>query len=128
MPGCLEAIRETGAEFTGLSGSSSALFAASLFKKSDNGLIIVVRNNREASEFFTDLHEFVDERFLFLLPSKETLPYDESEPYSDIIAQRVIALHALLQQKRGIFILLYARLSTDIFRNRCSATALLKSG
>ncbi len=105
LPECLDVLHKSGAEFTGLNGSSNALFSAALFGATKNGLLIVVRNNREASDFYNDLHEFIESRFLFLLPSKETLPYDESEPYSDITAQRVVALHALLQQKRGIFVL-----------------------
>jgi len=102
---CVEVLQKSGAEFTGLNGSSSALFTAALFGASKKGILLVVRNNREASDFYTDLHGFLDSRFLFLMPSKETLPYDESEPYSDITAKRVVALHVLLQKKRGIFVL-----------------------
>ncbi len=105
LPEYVDEIQERGAEFTGLNGSSKALFAASLFGASKKGLVLVVRNNREASDCYTDLHEFIDGRSLFLLPSKETLPYDESEPYRDITARRVVALHALLQKKRGIFVM-----------------------
>jgi len=102
---CIDVLQKRSVEYTGLHGSSSSLFTAALFGVSKKGLILIVRNNREASDFYSDLHEFIDGQSLFLLPSKETLPYDESEPYRDITAQRVVALYALLQKKHGIFVM-----------------------
>jgi len=101
-------------ELTGLHGSSRALFTASLLQKINRGIIVVTRNNRDASDFYTDLEHFVIPAQLFLFPSKETLPYDDTLPYKEITMQRIIALSSLLKGEKAVFVL-PVRTFTDFF-------------
>jgi transcription-repair coupling factor (superfamily II helicase) len=92
-------------DLTGLNGSSKSLFIASFFQSTKKGMIIVTRSNRDASDFYTDLSHFVSSDSLHLFPSRETLPYDESEPLGEITAKRIVALARLACGKAGIFVL-----------------------
>ncbi len=110
-------IKKGNIEFTGLNGSSKSLLIASLFQKINNGIIVVARNNRDGGDLYGDLSLFLNDRDIFLFPSKETLPYDDSEPFKDIVIKRIIALNALLHRQKGVFVLT-ARSFTDFFLPR----------
>jgi transcription-repair coupling factor (superfamily II helicase) len=101
-------------ELTGLYGSSKALFVATLLGELNGGIVIVTSNNRSASDLYTDLEHFVTSDSLYLFPSRETLPYDESEPFREITIKRIIALASFLRGTRGIFII-PVRTFTDLF-------------
>ena len=88
----------------GLSGSSKALFLASLFKKFHKKIFVIVKNNREASDIYGDIKIFTDLSDVYILPSKETLPYDTSPPQKELTVKRIIALSAMLSYKKSIFI------------------------
>ncbi|UCB47238.1 MAG: transcription-repair coupling factor [Spirochaetota bacterium] len=92
-------------EFTGLNGSSKSLFIASLFLRLKREIIVITRSNRNAEELFSDLCIFLTAEDIFLFPSKETLPYDDTEPFGEITEKRISALNALLQKKGAVFIL-----------------------
>jgi len=91
--------------FTGLKGSGKALFAASLFRRTKQLILFITSSNREAQELYNDLSIMMEQEHLFLFPSRETLPYDISEPYQEIVIRRILALNGLLQKKAGIYIL-----------------------
>jgi transcription-repair coupling factor (superfamily II helicase) len=91
-------------QFTGLSGSSKALFILSLFHSLDRGIVVVTRNNREGEQLLSDLSLFLGDSELFLIPSQETLPYDDSVPFLEITVKRITALDALVREKKAIFI------------------------
>ncbi len=92
-------------DITGLHGSSKALFIASFFQSTEKGMLIVTRSNRDASDIYTDLSHFLGSDRLYLFPSRETLPYDESEPFVEITEKRIVALERLLSADAGIFVL-----------------------
>jgi transcription-repair coupling factor (superfamily II helicase) len=100
--------------FTGLHGSSRALFAAALFNHLERGLIVVTSNNRSGANLYSDLGHFVSSEQLYLFPAKETLPYDSSEPYRELTTKRIVALDALNRGERGIFVL-PVRSFTDLY-------------
>ncbi len=100
--------------FTGLNGSSKALFVASLFRYIESGIILATENNRSASDLYSDLGHFLPTEQLFLFPSRETLPYDSSEPYRELTSKRIVALAALSRSVKGIFIL-PVMTCTDLF-------------
>ena len=114
IAGLADSMVKNDVELTGLGGSSKALFVASLFRRLDRGVILVTRSNRDASDLAGDLAYWVDETDLYLFPSKETLPYDESEPFREFTVKRIIALSAMAAGRRGIFIL-PVRTLTDYF-------------
>jgi len=103
--------------FTGLNGSSRALFTAALFNHLDKGLIVVTSNNRSASNLYGDLGHFLPPPQLYLFPSRETLPYDSSEPYRELTSKRIVALDALIHGEKGIFVL-PVRTFTDLYLPR----------
>jgi transcription-repair coupling factor (superfamily II helicase) len=100
--------------FTGLNGSSRAIFAAALYSHLERGLIIVTTNNRSCSTLYGDLGHFLPPEQLFLFPSKETLPYDSSEPYRELTTRRIVALDALLRGVKGVFVM-PVRTFTDVY-------------
>jgi transcription-repair coupling factor (superfamily II helicase) len=119
-----------GVQFTGLSGSSRALFILSLFRTLGRAIIIVTRNNREAEQLLGDLSLFLGDSELFLIPSKETLPYDDSAPYRELTVKRITALDALLQNKKGVFVV-PTRSWVDLFMPKtsyASAVVTVKKG
>lgn len=111
IPGTLKKKRT---EFTGLNGSARALFISALFQRLSGGIILITRSNRDASDFYGDLSLFLKENEIFLFPSRETLPYDDAEPFKGIIVKRIIALNALAKKQRGVFVL-PVRTFTDFF-------------
>lgn len=92
-------------DFVGLHGSSRALFIASMFQMVGKGIIVVTRNNRDANDLYTDLLLFLKGEQLYLFPSRETLPYDTSEPFREITAKRIIALASLSQKEKGVIVM-----------------------
>jgi len=114
VEGAAQSLNRGLATFTGLNGSSKALFVASLFGRLSGGILLVTENNRRASDHYTDLAHVLAPEHLFLFPSRETLPYDTSEPYRELTSKRVVALDALVRQERGVFVL-PVRSFTDLF-------------
>jgi transcription-repair coupling factor (superfamily II helicase) len=100
-----KSILNTNIDIFGLGGSSKALFCAALFRNTENGVLLVTKSNRDASDLAGDLAYFVDEQSIYLIPSKETLPYDDSEPFREFSIKRIVALSSLLEGKKGIYIL-----------------------
>jgi len=94
-----------GAVFSGLRGSSKALFVSSLFRIASGCIIVVTRSNKDASDLYGDLTLFLGPQSIHLFPSRETLPYDDSEPYREIVMARVLALDALASSEKGIYVL-----------------------
>ncbi|MGQ9616313.1 MAG: transcription-repair coupling factor [Spirochaetota bacterium] len=105
LDGLASRILEGKPEFTGLPGSSKAIFTAALFQSINRSIVLVTRNNRDASDLFTDLGYFEDPESIHLFPSRETLPYDDSEPYREITIKRITALDNLLRRVKGIYVL-----------------------
>ncbi|MBN2324693.1 MAG: transcription-repair coupling factor [Spirochaetes bacterium] len=89
---------------TGLSGSSRALFILSLYRKTKRAIVVVTRNNREGERFINDITLLFPDTPCYMMPSKETLPYDRSEPLTELTAKRITALNALLGGERSIYI------------------------
>jgi transcription-repair coupling factor (superfamily II helicase) len=92
-------------DFTGLNGSSKSLFISSLFQRVKREIVVVTRSNRNAEELFSDLSLFLSADELFLFSSKETLPYEDTDFFREITVKRIVALNALLNKERAVFIL-----------------------
>jgi len=90
-------------EFNGLHGSARALLTASLY--AGGTIIVVTRNNRDAGDFCSDLGLFMKPEDIFLFPAQETLPYDDSPPFTEITEKRIIALTGLLGGRSGVYVL-----------------------
>jgi transcription-repair coupling factor (superfamily II helicase) len=101
---CTDSHKESHVQVTGLSGSSRALFILSLYRKLETAIVVVTKNNREGEKILNDLSLLLPDAGYYMMPSKETLPYDRSEPLNELTAQRITALDALLRGERGICI------------------------
>jgi transcription-repair coupling factor (superfamily II helicase) len=102
--GLVADIGHASAEFTGLHGSSRALFVATVSSIHNQGIVLVTRNNREASDFYTDLSHFLEADSLHLFPSRETLPYDDARPFRESMMKRMVTLHSIVRGEGGIVI------------------------
>ena len=89
---------------SGLPGTSRAVFLASYLEKVHVPVIYVVKSNRDLQELLGDLSYFVENDRVFQFPSNETLPYDFSAPLREYVSERVVTLSALVEGKRGIYI------------------------
>ena len=106
-----------GSEFTGLAGSSKALFIAALFQHTNRGIILITKSNRDASDLYGDLSLFLKDQDIYLFPSRETLPYDDAHPFMEIVIKRILGLHAFTKKQKGVFVL-PVRTFTDFFITR----------
>ena len=100
----LKKLDNKAVEIEGLPGSSKALFLTSLFTEIHNSIFIIVKNNRVASNIYSDIKTFSnDDINLHILPSKETLPYDNSPPQKELTVRRIVGLNAMLSGEKAIF-------------------------
>ena len=112
---CIEGLLDKkGGEFTGLAGSSKALFIAAFFQHLKRGIVLVTKSNRDASDLYGDLSLFIKDPDIYLFPSRETLPYDDARPFTEIVIKRILALHAFTKKKNAVFVL-PVRTFTDFF-------------
>ncbi|KKK43527.1 hypothetical protein LCGC14_3168330, partial [marine sediment metagenome] len=112
---CIEGLLDKkGGEFTGLAGSSKALFIAAFFQHLKRGIVLVTKSNRDASDLYGDLSLFIKDPDVYLFPSRETLPYDDARPFTEIVIKRILALHAFTKKKNAVFVL-PVRTFTDFF-------------
>ncbi|MBN2689082.1 MAG: transcription-repair coupling factor [Gammaproteobacteria bacterium] len=87
-------------------GCATAL-AISLATEEHDGLVVVITPNiatahnlwRELKFFYTD-----NEKHLMLFPDRELLPYDVFSPHQELISERLLTMHRLLNAKRGILL------------------------
>ncbi|MFQ5901596.1 MAG: CarD family transcriptional regulator, partial [Thermodesulfobacteriota bacterium] len=91
---------------SGLKGSSWAYLFAHLFREAGESVMVLAPDPEMAEEAFTDLSFFIEptlsqhstfkDRKVFLYPFWETLPYEDIEPYPEIVNKRIEALFRLL--------------------------------
>ena len=81
------------------------------------GIILITKSNRDATDQYSDLSLFLKDTDINLFPSRETLPYDDARPFREIVVKRVLALHAFIKKKKGVFVL-PVRTFTDFFLPR----------
>lgn len=94
-------------EITGLKGGGKALFVLSVFrqlKSSGINFVITARNNREAVSIFNDIKFFSPNEPVYLIPSRETLPYDNARIHPELLFKRMKALNAFIEEGSAIFI------------------------
>ena len=88
-------------------GSMTAL-AVALTARAHAGLVVLLTADPgEAMNVEQELGFFLRERELPVahFPDRETLPYDNFSPVQDITSERLAALHALPQLRRGVLVL-----------------------
>ncbi|WAA09482.1 transcription-repair coupling factor [Fervidibacillus albus] len=94
----------------GLSGSSRAIFIASLYKKIDRPLVIVTYNLLQAQKLYDDVIQLLPEEAVYLYPANEVMIADISIASPELKSQRIETLNALTKNERGIIIVPVAAL------------------
>ncbi|MEW5766476.1 MAG: transcription-repair coupling factor [bacterium] len=85
---------------TGLAGSGKAFLAARL--GTDQSCLFILPTSEEAEALAEDIAAFNPNAFLY--PDWEILPYESASPHLDLIAERILALTALLEKRKGIVV------------------------
>jgi transcription-repair coupling factor (superfamily II helicase) len=79
----------------GLTGSARAMIIASVFRSFGKPLIVIAQDGDSAEKLTDDLKSFLGEGPVNLFPAWGVLPYEIRAPHSEIIGQRLFALHNL---------------------------------
>ncbi|GAE31750.1 transcription-repair coupling factor [Halalkalibacter hemicellulosilyticus] len=89
---------------TGLTGSSRALFASSLFLETSQPLLIVTHNLYQAQKLYEDFIEFLHEDQVLLYPVNELISAEIAVASPEMKAQRIEVLNKLVQSFNGVVI------------------------
>jgi len=92
--------------WTGLHGSSVALALLHAARDSEELLMVLTRSSHQARMLNHDLQLLNGSELPILhFPDRETLPYDPFSAHPDIVSERLAALAALADLRKGILIL-----------------------
>jgi transcription-repair coupling factor (superfamily II helicase) len=89
---------------TGCPGSAPALLAAALERSIASPLVLVLDSPSLAEAALIDLETGAGITDARLLPQRETLPFEDSDPHVEITSQRVDALSALLSGRSDLLV------------------------
>lgn len=98
-----------------LKGSSAALLIQAVAAQAQQELILLIAPDIQTGRRFEREIHFFSHRAIpcHYFPDWETLPYDHFSPHSDLVSERLLALHHLLNLQHGIVII---ALSTALHR------------
>ncbi|MGE8207413.1 transcription-repair coupling factor [Heyndrickxia sp. NPDC080065] len=106
----------------GLSGSSRALFIASIYQQVDKPVIIVTYNLLQAQKLYDDLQQFINEKVLYLYATNELIAAEIGTASPELKGQRIEALNFITSKSKGVVIVPLAGLrrilpSPNIWKN-----------
>jgi transcription-repair coupling factor (superfamily II helicase) len=88
-----------------LYGAALSLAIAEAARAHGGPMLVLAGTSREAEQLAGELRFFVDGDLpVDVLPDYETLPYDAFSPHPDITSQRLAALAALPDRRRGVVV------------------------
>ncbi len=90
---------------SGLKGASKSLFLISIFETVKEKVFFITQNNRTAISTFDDIKSLSKGLNCHIIPSRETLPYDNSKSHVGLISDRLISLDALVRNEKSIYVL-----------------------
>lgn len=90
-----------------LFGASISWAISSAAQLTNQLMVVVTPNVGAANQLERELNFFKSDESLPVLnfPDWETLPYDHFSPHPDIISERLMVLHRLLQMRKGILLI-----------------------
>lgn len=88
----------------GLSGSSRALFIASIYQKVHQSIIIVTYNLHQAQKLYDDLQQFISDKSLYIYPANELIAAEIGIASPELKGQRIEALNFLTSKAKGVLI------------------------
>ena len=87
------------------SATAQAWYIAQAVQAHPHPLLLITQDNQSAQHFATDLQLLLaDSMPVINFPGWETLPYDQFSPHPEIASQRLAALQAMPELKRGIVV------------------------
>ena len=90
-----------------LQGSSFSMFVASVFKKMEKSLLLVLEDKEQAAYFLNDLEQFVGENELLFFPGSYRRPYQIEETDNANILLRTEVLNRLNSRRKPAIIITY---------------------
>jgi transcription-repair coupling factor (superfamily II helicase) len=107
----------------GLHGSLDAVVLAALYKSVRANHVVVLHDREEASFFFNDLQNLLDEKEIFLFPMSYKRPYEYDEVENANILMRAEVLNQLSNHPDGNIIVTYPEaLSEKVINKKSLAT------
>jgi len=93
-------------KLAGLRGSSPAFLVTRLMEKLSAPFLVVLPDSDTAEEFLREARFYSDRpQTIYSFPSWETSPFEQASPHSDISAERLNTLAALLEGKASLVVL-----------------------
>ncbi|MEM6830316.1 MAG: transcription-repair coupling factor [Bacteroidota bacterium] len=118
VEGATEALKKHDIiRFKGLSGSFDALLAAATFEAQGSKHLFILHDKEEASNFYNDLSNFLDDRFV-LFPSSYKKPYSYEEVENANILQRAEVLNKVSEEQDLIIVTHPEALSEKVINKR----------
>ncbi|MGM0368918.1 MAG: transcription-repair coupling factor [Bacillota bacterium] len=91
-------------QIIGLEGSSRSFFAANLFSKVEDDLLIITSNSTKADQMYEDLVRIIGENNVSLFPRFEILPHESLKIAESIKIERLQTLESIFNSTRGLVI------------------------
>jgi transcription-repair coupling factor (superfamily II helicase) len=94
----------------GLEGAAKAFALAGLFARLDRAGLILAPNGKDAADLYDDMSAFLGEenpllqRQLVLLPSRDTLMYEDISPDSELMRDRLLGLWRLARGEKLVVV------------------------
>ena len=95
---------DTRLQWGKLTGANTSLAIASCAANQSAPLLVITADANCASRLQRELNFFAPDLACYLLPDRETLPYDHFSPHADLVSERLRALYKLQQLKQGVVI------------------------
>ncbi|MGQ9454778.1 MAG: transcription-repair coupling factor [Armatimonadota bacterium] len=90
-------------QIEGLTPSAKGLFLAALFRRFERTIFVVTYTQEQAEHIVEDVaHYGISKNCVALLPSSDSLIYEEGPPDYEIVGERLAALHALASGQKVI--------------------------
>jgi transcription-repair coupling factor (superfamily II helicase) len=89
---------------SGLRGGSKAWLLGALASRTPGPLVVLSESHRRAEELHHDLALFTGAEHVFHFPGWDTIPYDSFSPNKEVMAQRLLALQAVLEGRCPILV------------------------
>lgn len=89
---------------TGCPGAAPGLLAAALMDRGRRPVVFVTDSPSEAEAALTDIRTGAEVDNVRLLPQRETLPFEDSDPHVEITSQRADAFSALLSGRTQLIV------------------------
>ncbi len=109
---CIDRLEASGAfpegartvRVTGCPGAGPALLAAALMNRGSHPVVFVTDSPSEAEAALNDIRTGAEIQSARLLPQRETLPFEDSDPHVEITSQRVDAFSAVLSGRTRLVV------------------------